>query len=233
MIETQNNGYVLGVYGLLFGIALPWFVGSWWYGSRRVTKDGALTTTADGYFKELKEDVDFEKAVEILSGSSEFSPANPKGPVIKNLKNEKAFKVLQEEVFAAMRHQNIKTSFIGEALKSPKKEYAGKAALLLYAHMLRVPVKDVSLLRGMSQLHHLVYHMSNADSITFCRSNGRCRKVNRAMRISDAYFTRTQLASSILDRPHASTTPHSRLPPVSVTTFTATLHHSRASRRTS
>lgn len=149
MIETQNNGYVLGVYGLLFGIFLPWFVGSWWYGSRRVTKDGALTTTADGYFKELKEDVDFEKAVEILSGSSEFSAANPKGSIISNLKNDKLFKDLREKVFASMIHHHINTTFIEEALKSQKKAYAGKAALLLYAHMLRVPIQDVSLLRGM------------------------------------------------------------------------------------
>ena len=151
MIETQNNGYVLGVYGLLFGICLPWFVGSWWYGSRRVTKDGALTTTADGYFKELKEDLDFEKAVEILSGSSEFSASsNPKGSIITNLKNEKLFVDLKEKVFAAMKRQHINTTFIEDALKSKKKAYAGKAALLLYAHMLRVPIQDISLLRGKS-----------------------------------------------------------------------------------
>lgn len=148
MIETQNNGYVLGVYGLLFGIALPWFVGSWWYGSRRVTKDGALTTTADGFFKELKEDIDFETAVKILSGSSEFSPNNPKGSIIKSLKKDELFKNLQVKVFESMKRHHISTTFIEEALKSDKKAYAGKAALLLYAHLLRIPVQDSGLLRG-------------------------------------------------------------------------------------
>lgn len=147
MIETQNNGYVLGVYGLLFGIFLPWFVGSWWYGSRRITKDGALTVTADGYFKELKEDVDFERAVEILSASTEFSPKNPKGSLITNLKNDKAFSSLQSKVLESMNQRQTDTAALESALKS-KKAYAGKAALLLYAHMLRVPVPDTSLLRG-------------------------------------------------------------------------------------
>lgn len=147
MIETQNNGYVLGVYGLLFGIFLPWFVGSWWYGSRRITKDGALTVTADAYFKELKEDVDFERAVEIISASAEFSPKSPKGSVIKSLKNETAFANLQGKVLESMKNHQIDTTFIENALKS-KKAYAGKAALLLYSHMLRVPVEDTALLRG-------------------------------------------------------------------------------------
>lgn len=147
MIETQNNGYVLGVYGLLFGIFLPWFVGSWWYGSRRITKDGALTVTADSYFKELKEDVDFERAVEILSASTEFSPKNPKGSLIKNLKNENAFSTLQSKVFESMRKHQIDTAAVELVLKS-KKAYAGKAALLLYAHMLRIPIQNTSLLRG-------------------------------------------------------------------------------------
>lgn len=147
MIETQNNGYVLGVYGLLFGIFLPWFVGSWWYGSRRVTKDGALTVTADGYFKELKEDVDFQRAVEILSASAEFSPKNPKGSLIKSLKNEKAFAALQSKVVESMKVHHIKTDFVEGALKT-EKSYAGKAALLLYAHMLRIPIEDTALLRG-------------------------------------------------------------------------------------
>lgn len=149
MIETQNNGYVLGVYGLLFGIFLPWFVGSWWYGSRRITKDGALTVTADGYFKELKEDVDFERAVEILCASTEFSAKNPKGSLIRNLKNESAFSALQNKVFESMKQHQIDTNSIESALRS-KKSYTGKAALLLYAHMLRVPISDRSLLRGES-----------------------------------------------------------------------------------
>jgi translocation protein SEC63 len=149
MIETQNNGYVLGVYGLLFGIFLPWFVGSWWYGSRRVTKDGALTMSADSYFKDLKEDVDFERALQILSASSEFSPKSPKGSLIKNVKNEKAFSNFQVKVFEAMKKHDISTNFVQSSLKT-KKDYAGKAAILLYAHLLRVPIQDTSLLRGMS-----------------------------------------------------------------------------------
>src|ERR1700733_9786682 len=40
VIESSNNAWVLGSYALLFGGALPYLVGRWWFGSRRYTKDG-------------------------------------------------------------------------------------------------------------------------------------------------------------------------------------------------
>lgn len=210
MIETQNNGYVLGVYGLLFGIFLPWFVGSWWYGSRRITKDGALTVTADGYFKELKEDVDFERAVEILSASTEFSPKNPKGSIIKSLKNESAFANLQSKVFESMKHHRISTTFIETALKS-KTAYAGKAALLLYSHMLCVPIQNISLLRGECPSSSPEQFQADLFTIDY-RSNGRCGEVDFPVHLLNAYFPGPQLAFGVLDSLECAATLDSSLP---------------------
>lgn len=56
VIESSNNTWVLGSYALLFGGALPYLVGRWWFGSRRHTKDGVKARTAEIFFKGLSED---------------------------------------------------------------------------------------------------------------------------------------------------------------------------------
>ena len=45
LVEEKNSFYVLGVYGLLFGIMLPAMVGSWWYRSIQYTGDSVLIKT--------------------------------------------------------------------------------------------------------------------------------------------------------------------------------------------
>lgn len=56
IIESSNNGWVLGSYALLIGGVLPYFVGRWWFGSRKYTKDGVQGRTAESFFKALGED---------------------------------------------------------------------------------------------------------------------------------------------------------------------------------
>lgn len=57
IIESKNNIWVLGLYGLIFGVGLPILVGRWWFGSRNFTKDGVQTRTAELFFKSIKEDI--------------------------------------------------------------------------------------------------------------------------------------------------------------------------------
>jgi len=146
IIETKNSGYVLGVYGLIFGILLPWFVGHWWYGSRKITKDGVLTATAGFYFKNLKEDhSSMEDIIAILSNSLEFDKAHNK-MMKRNLKGKVAqnYDRLQNQVKEAMK-KVTGDKLEGELYKTlPSK----RAAIFIYAHLLRVPIDDISLLKG-------------------------------------------------------------------------------------
>jgi translocation protein SEC63 len=57
IIESKNNIWVLGLYGIVFGVGLPILVGRWWFGSRNVTKDGVQARTAELFFKSIKEDM--------------------------------------------------------------------------------------------------------------------------------------------------------------------------------
>ena len=45
LVAEENHLYVLGVYGLIFGIMLPAAVGSWWYRSIQYTGDSVLIKT--------------------------------------------------------------------------------------------------------------------------------------------------------------------------------------------
>lgn len=133
IVESQNNGYVIALYGILFGIALPYFVGSWWYGSRRITKDGVLTTTAGLYFRELKEDTTFEQMVEILAAG--LAIEEPLTGVEESL----TYKDLKKEVGGVLKAE------AGKAL--PTTAGTKTVATLLYAHLLRIEIDDATLLR--------------------------------------------------------------------------------------
>ena len=45
IVAEENHMYVLGLYGLLFGIMLPAIVGNWWYKSIQYTSEAVLIKT--------------------------------------------------------------------------------------------------------------------------------------------------------------------------------------------
>lgn len=72
IVASGNTYYVLAVYGLLFGILLPYTVGKWWYGTKKRTKDGVMVESAGKLFTEYDEFAGEDKLVEILSVGEEM-----------------------------------------------------------------------------------------------------------------------------------------------------------------
>lgn len=72
IVESSNGYYMLGIYGLSFGVLLPAIVGRWWYGSRRLTREGIETKTAATYFKAVKENTSKDDILNILAESHEY-----------------------------------------------------------------------------------------------------------------------------------------------------------------
>jgi len=72
IIESSNNGYVLGLYALLIGGALPYLVGRWWFSSRQFTKDGVKARTAETFFKSTKEEDTVDDIVGVLAKGWQF-----------------------------------------------------------------------------------------------------------------------------------------------------------------
>ncbi|ERS97247.1 translocation protein SEC63 [Sporothrix schenckii 1099-18] len=78
LIITDGNGkYVVLLYFLLFGVLLPYVVGSWWYGTQSKSKEGVLMESANRLFHEYKEDIDEAGLVSALSTGKEFDAILP------------------------------------------------------------------------------------------------------------------------------------------------------------
>lgn len=77
VIESSNNGWVLGAYAIIFGGALPFMVGKWWFGSRQYTKDGVKGRTSELFFKSVKEEDTLDDLLGIISKAWQFEAKNP------------------------------------------------------------------------------------------------------------------------------------------------------------
>ncbi|CAK7215614.1 secretory subunit [Sporothrix bragantina] len=78
LIITDGNGkYVVLLYFLLFGVLLPYVVGSWWYGTQSKSKEGVLMESANRLFHEYAEDIDEAGLVSALSTGKEFDAILP------------------------------------------------------------------------------------------------------------------------------------------------------------
>ncbi|EJD35962.1 hypothetical protein AURDEDRAFT_147310, partial [Auricularia subglabra TFB-10046 SS5] len=129
VVEGKNNIYVLIFYGLLFGAGLPYLVGRWWFGSRQTTKDGVKTKTAEQFFKAVREDTGpAQMLAEIAKSWGREVNAQPT-PQLKADVN-----LLREKIDVAIGNTEYR-----EKVTDPVAE---RALVLLYAHLLRIPVKN-------------------------------------------------------------------------------------------
>lgn len=105
IVAAENTYYVLAVYGVLFGILLPYTVGKWWYGTKRYTKDGVVTESAGSLFKAYEQVTDERRLVEVLPLGEEYKElVSQWGDIqdavvesrIQPFIGERAFKKLQE-----------------------------------------------------------------------------------------------------------------------------------------
>lgn len=144
VVESHNNVWVLGAYGLVFGLLLPMLVGRWWYGSRARTKDGVYNSTAQAYFQNLRDDTPASRLLSLLAISEEFSSpgldllaerARASG---KPYSGQKALDALEHQVRENLKHFGpsaaLPTSFRSESVR--------RALVLLNAHMLRIESDD-------------------------------------------------------------------------------------------
>lgn len=150
----------MGAYALTLGVMLPFLVvrrpprsvpcsldqGRWWYGSRKLTKDGVLNSTATTFFHGLTETITFGPLLDLLAASDEF--VTDAGLH----KHRKAIGKAGIDEYAQMvslvrSGVDGKEGWEGFTNWSPTKK---RARVLISAHLLRMPIKDLALLRGAS-----------------------------------------------------------------------------------
>lgn len=142
-IVSEGNGkYVVLVYALLLGVLLPYYVGSWWYGTQRITKEGVLVESANNLFREYSENMDEGDLVTALSGGKEFQE------VLKGDKAESGLAKIESRILA----EGQITPFAGglsvkdkEKLEDLDSGVRRKVLALLWAYLGRVELDDPAL----------------------------------------------------------------------------------------
>ncbi len=118
----EDKFWVLLVYGVAFGGLLPFVIARWWFGNKRNTRDGVLTTTAELFFKETKSDSSIYDILSCL------------------------VKALAKEYDAAPQLKDLEKKVQGKL--NIGKPLPCRQATLLYAYLLRIPLDDPKLQNG-------------------------------------------------------------------------------------
>lgn len=142
-IVTDGNGkYVILVYAALLGVLLPYLVGSWWYGTQRMSKEQVLIESANNLFREYSEDITEGVIISALSTGVEFQ---------KTLKGDKAESGLERIESRVLAEGNMTALAGGLTAKDRTKleDLEGgvrrKALGLLWAYLGRVELDDSAL----------------------------------------------------------------------------------------
>ncbi|CAH1761399.1 12429_t:CDS:10 [Entrophospora sp. SA101] len=153
LVESKNSPFVLGIYGIVFGLLLPYYVGSWWYSSNSYTKDRIRTHTMDLYFKELRQNTSFKQILELLSASVEF---------MELVEQRSSDNALITTVISSVK-EDLEKRFSDKYLTSKKyiAPYSQKANALTYSHLLRIDIKDKNLLKDRYFIIERSVHLVN------------------------------------------------------------------------
>lgn len=141
IVESGNNIWVLGAYGLLFGIALPALVGRWWFGNRDKTKDGVKARSAATFFKSLNEESSIEEVVASLVKACEWE--RPKA----SAKQDSELDELEQRIKERLDVKWNGLRRLAELIPG-QFDTRHRAFILLYAHLLRLPISSSSLRKG-------------------------------------------------------------------------------------
>ncbi|CDO70306.1 hypothetical protein BN946_scf184370.g7 [Trametes cinnabarina] len=146
VVESRNNVWVLGAYGLIFGGALPAIVGRWWFGNREKTKDGIHSRSAAAFFKGLTEESGIDEVAGSLGKAFEWD--------LPNSKLGKADAELAELEKKIKERLHGKWDELLKLADADSKQYAKRkrAFILLYAHLLRLPVQNPTLQKEQTQV---------------------------------------------------------------------------------
>lgn len=142
MISDGNGKYVVLVYFLLFGVLLPYLVGSWWYGTQSRSKEGVLMESANSLFKEYKQDIDVGGVIAALSTGKEFSE------VVKADKADSGLSKMESRILAPGDVQPFAAGMSAkdkENLEDLESGVRRKALALLWAYLGRVDLEDTTL----------------------------------------------------------------------------------------
>jgi len=142
IVSDGNGKYIVLLYTVIFGIFLPYLVGSWWYGTLRRSKEGVLMESANRLFREYKDNIDEGGVVAALSTGKEYENL---------LKGDKADAGLAKVESRILAEGDLSPLAGGLSLKDRERLEdlesgpRRKALALLWAYLGRVELDDPAL----------------------------------------------------------------------------------------
>ncbi|XP_052892215.1 translocation protein SEC63 homolog [Anopheles moucheti] len=130
IVEKENSVWVLGLYALVFMVALPIVVGTWWYRSIRYSGDKVLldTTNMYWYFFHKTPHMAVKRVIMILAASFEFEKRHNNQVIERPSDNTEVPALIRE-----LPYLNEKCKELPFA-----RSYSLKARAILHAHLSRI-----------------------------------------------------------------------------------------------
>ena len=147
IVEGPNRNWVLAGYGVIFGGLLPMLVGNWWFGNRDKTKDGVKAQSAAAFFKGLTEESGIDEVAATLGKSFEWECSAKTSQTAELAELEKK---IAEKLGDKWDHLKKVAEIVPE-----KYEARRRAFVLLYSHLLRLPITSSALRKGEWTITHI------------------------------------------------------------------------------
>lgn len=137
IVEKENSVWVLGLYALVFMVALPIAVGTWWYRSIRFSGDKVLldTTQLYFYFFHKTPNMALKRVIMILAASLEFDKRHNAQVPERPTDNEEVPSLIK-----LLPHLNEKCKEVPLC-----RNYSVKARAIIHAHLSRLPLNPNTL----------------------------------------------------------------------------------------
>lgn len=137
IVEKENSVWVLGLYALVFMVALPTVVGMWWYRSIRYSGDQVLldTTQMYYYFFHKTPSMALKRVIMILGASLEFEKKYNSEIVERPTDNEEVPHLIKQIYNLGEKNKERPLCYL----------YSIKARALIHAHLSRIPLNPMTL----------------------------------------------------------------------------------------
>ncbi|KAI0016932.1 protein translocation complex component [Xylariomycetidae sp. FL0641] len=142
IVSDGNGKYVVLVYAMLLGVLLPYYVGSWWYGTQRMTKEGVQVESANNLFREYQDTTDEGDLITALSTGKEFKD------LLRGDKAESGLSKIESRILApgeVTEYAGGLTTKDKEKLEDLDCGVRRKVLALLWAYLGRVELDDPAL----------------------------------------------------------------------------------------
>ena len=166
MVSEGNGKYVILVYSVLLGVLLPYLVGTWWYGTQRISKEGVLIESANNLFREYEDGMSEGGIISALSSGAEFRQ------ILKGDKAESGLGKLESRILA----KGDATPLAGGLSAKDRAKLEDldgarrKALALLWAYLGRVELNDPALNLAKIQVAPIAHALNssfNAISLAY------------------------------------------------------------------